>query len=133
MLADFRDWLKANWLDSNDKPIADHYHIGKINNNNEKSIGIYSTNGLKRVEAFGKNSSYDIAGISILVHWNKNANDTEIIARSLYETLRYVTNTAMGNSYVYIVEMSEGEPISIGTDDNGVYEYHIGLRLYYRR
>ena len=151
MLADFRDYLKGTGLANvelrstqgilqstegiltGNTLKADHYSIGKINNAQQKSIGIYSQNGFGRVEAFGLESSYDVAGVRILVHWNKNADETEIVSRILYDKLRYITNQPMGSSYVYMVEMTEGEPVFIGTDDNNVYEYHIGLLLYYKR
>lgn len=136
MLADFRDYIKTLEIAQHTyNGSGEHFSvgIGKIDNNKEYAIGIYSMNGLARVEAFGLNSSYDIAGIRILVHWNRNAKETEIASRDLYEKLRHLTNVAMGNSYIYIVEMDTGEPTFLGTDDNGVYEYHIALRLYYER
>jgi len=141
MLADFRDYVKtltiANriYIGSTELTPTERFSvgIGKIDNTKEYAIGIYSMNGLARVEAFGLNSSYDVAGIRILVHWNRNAKDTEIASRDLYGKLRHLTNVTMGNAYTYIVEMDTGEPTFLGTDENGVYEYHIALRLYYKR
>ena len=126
MLADFRDYLKT--LD-----IAEHYYIGKINNATEKAIGVYSMSNIAPVEAIGLASSYDVAGIRILIHWNKNADETEQTARTLYEALRHITNTDMGSTHVSMVSMDTGEPDFLGTDDNGVYEYHISLLVYYNR
>lgn len=126
MLTQFKDYLKT-------LNVADNYYIGKIDNLKEKTIGIYSMLNAERVEAFGRNSSYDIAGFRILVHWNKSMSETETAARRLYSAIRYIQDTVMTDKFVYYVDVSNGEPQFIGTDDNGVYEYHIMGFIYYRR
>lgn len=126
MLAELRDYLKT-------KGVATNYYIGKIENAKTETIGIYGMGNLKRVEAIGCESSYDIAGFQILLHWNRNANETEASARNLYQIIRYITDTDMGDVHVQYIDLDSGEPTFIGTDDNGVYEYHIAGRIYYRR
>ena len=142
MLAEFRTYLKSLNL-------AENYYIGKIDNTKLKTIGIYSQSNFRRVESIGKQSSYDIAGVRILVHWNKNARESEDAARKVFESIRYITGTDMTNSrqvvsngvtstetttvHVDYLDLLDAEPALIGTDDNGVYEYHISARLYYRR
>lgn len=127
MLATFKDYLKT--LD-----LADNYYIGKIDNTKLKTIGIYSQPGMRRIEAIGKASSYDVAGIRILVHWNKNARETEEAARNIFESIRYITDADISEEvHVNYLDLIEPEPNFIGTDDNGVYEYHISARIYYRR
>ena len=126
MLEELKDYLKT--LD-----LADYYYVGKLDNKREKAIGVYSTTSSRRIEAIGKESSYDKAGFRILVHWNKNAVETEATARQIYEALRYITNTEMGNVYVYYLDLDIGEPVFLGTDQENVYEYHISGTIYYRR
>ena len=81
-LANIRDFIKNFGF-------ADNYYIGKLDNKKDKSFGVYS---LKRneppVTAIGGESTYDIIGVSLLIHWNNNADETEITARQLYEKLR---------------------------------------------
>lgn len=126
MLAEFRDFLKS-------LNVATNYSIGKIDNAKMYSLGVYTATNLAPVEAIGKESKYDIAGVRILLHWNKNARETEAAARNLYEKIRYITNTDMGDVHVDYLRLDDGEPTFIGSDDNGVYEYHISARIYYRR
>lgn len=126
MLAEFRDFLKT-------LKVADNYYIGKIDNSKLKTIGVYSQGNLARVEAIGKDSSYDVAGVRILVHWNKNMRESEIASRSLFDKIRYITDVDMGDVHVDYLSVNENEPTFIGTDDNGVYEHHISARIYYRR
>lgn len=123
MLVQLKDYLKSQSL-------ADHYYIGKIDNAQLKVLGVYSDTS-ERVEAFGKNSSYEIAGFKILVHWNRNAKESEAEANLVYETLRYITNTEMTDIYVAFFDVDK--PIFVGTDDNNVYEYVINGRIYFGR
>lgn len=126
MLADIRDYLKTLIQ-------ADHFSIGKIDGTKDKSVGVYSDNSYMRIEAMGRKSSYDRAGIRILLHWDKNMRETEEVARDLYEKLRYITDTQMNNLYVYYLDLQYGEPVFVGTDDEGVYEYVIACIVYYKR
>lgn len=127
MLAEFKDYLKTLGLG------ADYYYIGKIENIKEKVIGVYSVGNFERVEAVGRKSSYDIAELQLLVHWNRNARESEEASRAVYEALRYIQNVDMGDIHVDFLDLEYGEPIFVGTDENNVYEYHIQLRIYYRR
>ena len=126
MLAEFRDYIKSF-------NIGDYFSIGKIDNSKNKSIGIYGDSNYTRIEAIGKESSYDIANIRILIHWNKNNKETEINARELYNNLRYQNDFDIDTIHVNFLDLTTGEPIFVGTDENGVYEYVITLQINYRR
>ena len=91
MIAEFKDYLKT-------KNVATYYYIGKIENSKEQVLGIYADGNTPRVEAVGKDSSYGTFGVRLLLHWNKNARETETQARSLFETIRYITNTDMSHT-----------------------------------
>jgi len=139
MIAEFRDYLKT-------LNVAENYYIGKIENSKEYTLGIYADSTTRRVEAFGKDGSYGTFGIRLLLHWNKNAKETEMSARSLFETIRYIQDTDMthtedtGDSseeastvHVQFIDWDYNEPIFVGTDANGVYEYVITGTIYYRK
>lgn len=126
MLSVFRDYIST-------LGIGEHFTIGKIDNSKDKSIGVYGDGYQRRVEAIGKCSSYDTAGIRILIHWTKNLADTETNARSLYESLRYITDTDMGEVHIQYFMLNYDEPVFLGTDENGVYEYMISGVAYYRK
>lgn len=127
MLAEFRDFLKT-------KIDADYFSIGKIDGTKDKSIGVYGDSSyLSRVEAIGRAKTYDRAGIRILVHWNKNMRETESVARELFENIRYITDTDMSGIHVHYLDLQYGEPVYVGTDTEGVYEYVIACVVYYER
>ena len=126
-LANIRDFIKTFGF-------AENYYIGKLDNKKDKSFGVYS---LKRndspVTAIGGDSTYDIIGVSILIHWNNNANKTEITARQLYEKLRTVKEIKINNTQIYMIQLLSPEPVDVGTDDKGIYERVIELKIYYER
>lgn len=126
-LAHIRDWLKTFDL-------AEHYYIGKLDNKQDRSLGIYTLKGNGApVTAIGTQSTYDIIGVSLLLHWSNNANETEVTARTLYEKLRTIKNFKINDKQIYMIELLVPEPIDVGTDDKGIYERVIEMNLYYER
>lgn len=157
-LADIRDWLKQ--LDSktiedinamsveevNDLDlkqlfktgyiIADHFYIGKLDNKEEKSIGVYqlqrssppgiAVGGLSNTKTFEKS-------VSILIHWNKNAKETELKALELYYKLLNSRNFKINNVKVNYIGLLVPEPVDVGTDDKNVYERVIQATFYYEK
>ncbi len=126
-LAHIRDWLKTF-------DVAEHYYIGKLDNKQDKALGVYTLKGNGApVTAIGTQSTYDIIGVSLLLHWNNNANETEVTARTLYEKLRTIKNFKINDKQIYMIELLVPEPIDVGTDDKGIYERVIEMNLYYER
>ena len=128
-LAEVRDWIKTF-------NAANNYYIGKIDNKQENSIGIYQRKTIDgpRVAIGGRTlASYDVKSISILIHWNKNANETEKRAQYLYNRLFEAELVVIGGIPVKMIALLQNEPVDVGTDDNNVYERVIELDLYYER
>lgn len=128
-LAEVRDWIKTF-------NAANNYYIGKIDNKQENSIGIYQRKTIDgpRVAIGGRSlTSYDVKSISILIHWNKNANETEKRAQYLYNRLFEAESVVIGETPIKMIALLQNEPVDVGTDDNNVYERVIELDLYYER
>lgn len=128
-LAEVRDWIKTF-------NAANNYYIGKLDNKQENSIGIYQRKTIDgpRVAIGGRSlASYDVKSISILIHWNKNANETEKRAQYLYNRLFEAESVVIGETPIKIISLLQNEPVDVGTDDNNVYERVIELDLYYER
>lgn len=129
LLSDVRDWMKSFGIGNN-------FYVGKLDNKQEKSIGIYSRKetAVPHMAIGGtKNSSYDVKRISVLVHWNKNAVETERAALSLFEKLGVQTDFEIGQTQVKYLRPMMSEPQDVGTDDSGVYERVIWFDLFYER
>lgn len=156
-LSDIKDWLKK--LDTktvsevcqmsvkelnqtivkeltNKSLIAEYIYIGKLDNKKEKSIGIYQ---LKRSNppniAIGGFSNTKIMekSISILVHWNKNAKETELKAYEIYYKLLCLRDFKINNKKVNYIKLLVPEPIDVGTDSSNVYERVIEATFYYEK
>ncbi len=129
-LAEVRDWLETLEL-------AEHCHIGRIENKKEKSLGVYgmARNG-RPVMAIGGGalSSYDVRGVSLLLHWTRNAAAAETAAAALWDAVACVTDVdTPGGAHIQYIEPLVPEPVPVGTDDGGVYEYVVEMNIYYRR
>lgn len=129
-LAEVRDWLKTI-------SAAEHFYIGKLDAKQDKSLGVYSRAALGQPPdiALGGLSCTKTAvkQVSILLHWNQNAKETEAAAQALFEALQAVEPIQIGQTQVAFLQLLVPEPVNVGTDDNGVYERVIWVDFYYRR
>lgn len=158
MLNDIKDWLKG--LDSitvremnemtvkettklqikqlfkSECIIADYFYIGKLDNKKEKSIGVYQlqNNTLDNIAIGGiENTKILKKPVSILIHWNKNAKETELKAFELYYKLINSRNFTINNIKVNFIKMLVDEPVDVGTDNSNVYERVIQAIFYYEK
>ena len=129
-MAEVRDWLKTI-------STAEHFYIGKLDAKQDKSLGVYSRAALGQPPdiALGGLSCTKTAvkQVSILLHWNQNAKDTEAAAQALFEALQAAEPIQIGQTLVALLQLLVPAPVDVGTDDNGVYERVIWVDFYYRR
>ena len=129
-LRDIKEWLKPQISDLNGA------YIGKIDASKEKIIGVYGRTSSSSKIAIGglDNTSTWIKQISILVHWSKNCDTTEIKAHEIYGLLRKYSckHTQVGGVDTYFKLLSD-EPVFVGADDNDVFEYVIDVQIIYKR
>lgn len=126
--------LKVKELFSKGYVVADHFYIGKLDHKKQKSIGVYQLQTTNPNIAVGglKNTKCKEKTVSILIHWNNNADETEVKALELYYKFMnarnfYITN----NILVNYIDLLVPEPIDVGTDNANVYERVIQARFYY--
>lgn len=125
-LSDVREWLKTLIN-------AEHYYVGKLDRKPEKAIGVYQRRPSPPVAAIGQPSSYEIKPISVLIHWNKNADVTEKAAYELYKKLGAAASLTLNDTPVKFISLLQSEPVDVGTDDNGIFERVIEFDIYYER
>ena len=127
-LKQIKDYFKAesSWTDS--------ISIGKIDNNQEKALCFYNS---KRNLAYspvigGKNNkSTYIKPITILLRYTKYQDSAENKIQEIYEF--FEGRTFLINQKRIFIMMNTDEPIDLGTDEKGVYEYSIEMDLYIER
>ena len=128
ILSDVKDWLKT-------LNVAEHYFVGKLDNKQDKSLGVYQRDAGRPGIALGglENTKYAVKRVSLLLHWNNNAKETETAAYELYEKLLTTDRPIIGGIQVYVISMQTAEPQDVGTDDAGIYERVIWADIYYER
>lgn len=126
-LKQYKDYFKENFK------WAESISIGKIDNNKEKAICFYDKRTQPYIGVVGgnKNKSTAIKPITILLRYTKNQNDAEVMAQKIYDFFNEKSFFIEGKR-IFIQMLYEG-PISLGTDDNNVYEYSIEFDSYEER
>lgn len=122
----------AQWLET--QVTANVWKIGTYDNSNQKTICVRNLTSNRNKTAIGGlvNTNTATKGISIVVHWNKDPNETERVAQSIH-ALFYGCSPMIGGYQTVLCDMRSDEPISVGTDDNGIYEYVIETWITYMR
>ncbi len=128
-LEDVRDFISGLAIAADD-----HVYMGKMDNKKEKSIGVYQ---LKQARpptiSLGNSGTYKVKPISLLVHWSKNARETEKAAFQLYETLRIIQNVTINDATIIYIQMLQEEPVDVDMDDKQIYERVIEINIFYER
>ncbi len=128
MLSKIRDHFKNEfqWIDS--------ISIGKIDNNQEKALCFYpSKRDSGHQNTFGgkKNRGYKLKKVTILLRYTKNQVSAEDMAQKIYDFFEE-RSFLIDEKRVFVVMQCE-DPIWLGTDDRGVYEYSFELDFYKER
>lgn len=127
LLSEVREYLKS-------KIECPHWYSGKIDASEEQCIGLYNIPSSTQNIALGglENTSYSTKALSILIHWTKNCDKAERKAQEVYNAL-FGQNGKIGEHRVIKFDMRTSEPINVGTDNNGIFEFVIETVVYYER
>ncbi len=116
--------------------ITENSYCGKMPDKQKKAIGVYH---LKPSHDSGtalggkQNRSYETKGISFLVHWNESPSESEDSAIRFQEALSGCRDVTINGHEIKFINISYDEPIPVGTDDDGIYEYVIECVFYLRK
>ena len=127
-ISDFKDWLKT-------KIDCPTWYTGGLRSTEEKAIVVYNGQAFINPMAIGgiQNSSYKGKGIRILVHWTKNVTESELKAQEVYKALHGLTNVEVAGKKIVQVNMRDPEPVYLGVDNSGIFEYVIDLEIIHER
>lgn len=128
-LADIRDWIKfLNYTAS------ENCYIGKLDNKKDKSIGVYQlkTSNETNIAIGGIDNTKTLEkSVSILIHWNKNAKETEEISNKIYNKFLESKEFVINDIKVNYIRLLVPEAVDVGTDDKNIYERVIQAIFYY--
>lgn len=128
LLRDIRDYIASLCIAEDE-----HCFCGRMPDKKDNSIGVYNLKTSRQpITALGSdiNRSYIVKAISLLIHWNKNPTETETAAIQLYNMLRSTRQIQVNGHNILFIQMLQEEPVSVDTDDNGVFEYVIECLFY---
>lgn len=109
-------------------------YAGDINANLERSIGVYNAKrgGIHKICIGGKACTKTLEKkISILIHWTDNPTLAEQEAERILDLLTDIRQYEAGDFIVRFLKCND--PVSVGKDDRGIYEYVIEAIVYYER
>ena len=130
-IADIRGWIASLGIAADNR-----VYIGKLDNKQQKSIGVYGRGGSgPPYIALGglEYTTYDTKPVSRLVHWNSDKEESEAAAYDLFEKIRNLSSLDIGDTHIHCIRLMVPEPQDVGTDDGGVFEYVIWLDFIYQR
>lgn len=108
--------------------LSDYTYMGNLDNKKDRSVGVYSRGSVSAYKkAVGGADSYNTKEVSLLVHWNKSPSQSEEAAYNLFNAVQNITSAD-----ILFVKMVNNEPVFIGTDKVGIFEYVIDFDVYYR-
>ena len=130
-LADIRDWLKTLKYTA-----SENCYIGKLDNKKDKSIGVYQlkTSNESNVAIGGIDNTKTMEkSVSILIHWNTNAKETEQKSYEIYNELLNAKNFIINEIKRTYIKLLVPEPVDVGTDSKNIYERVIQATFYYEK
>lgn len=128
-LSDIRDYIGSLGL-------ADYVYMAKMPDKKEKSIGVYNSkhsHSYRTAIGGSKLKSYGTKYVTFLVHWNKSPRDTENAAVALFDALQEIREATVNNSIIKFIQPLVEEPVSVDTDENGIYEMVIEAAVIYAK
>lgn len=109
-------------------------YAGNIDGNLERCIGVYASknNGAHKICIGGKACTKTLEKkISILIHWTDNPTFAEQEAERILDLLTDIRRYEAGGFIVRLLKCND--PVPVGKDDKGIYEYVIEAIVYYER
>lgn len=123
-LTDVRDWIK-------NFGIFQGCWIGRLSTKRDNTLGIYPLlNSPARREVLSDSlKSYDVTGISFLIHGSSDKNETERLAWFFYNRLASLQKPLINGKQVYFVRMLYDCPIDVGSEGE-IYEYTVQIEIF---
>lgn len=107
------------------------FYIGKIDETKEKAICFYpNKNPMAKSTAIGgkTNKSFTVKAVTVILRYGQNADIAEQKAEEIQaffdEQFLFINNKR-----VFVISRYE-EPVPLGTDDKGIYEYSFMFDFY---
>ena len=128
---DVMQWVKTLGAFDNETK----YTMARLDGTQIKRIGVYPRTDYAETDIAigGRDTTVTrIKPVQVLIHWTKNARDTENTAQALYDALAFNPRGVINNHPVSYIDLQSSEPIDLGADDNGIFERVIRFDIHYQ-
>lgn len=121
-LKTLKEWIKARI------PPNTPVYSGCIDAQKECNIGLYERDRGQYIQAIGgiDNNTYETRRYSLLVHWNKNYDQSEIVAGEIFNIFKKSTVIDGKNAFFRLLVSA---PVPMGKDDKGIFEFVINFDM----
>jgi hypothetical protein len=124
----FRDWLKSN------VDYGEWCGMGRMDKTKSKAICVYPNRGSEQANFIvgGEPATgYYVRTFQLLIRWGTDLDVAETKALELYSLLSNTVSNVLGHKILIIPQQKE--PVFLGSDDKGVYEYTLLVTVYYEK
>lgn len=129
---DVMQWLKTLGAPSG----VAGWTMARMDVSKEKRIGVWQRPQRSGMEsAIGGDAATltRCKHVQLLVHWTKNAHDTELAAQALYDAVRAADHPTIGDRTASYIDLLMPEPADLGAEDaSGIFERAIWLDIYHQ-
>lgn len=126
---DVMQWLKSLGVPEG----VGGWTMARLDASNERRLGVYQRPSYDGMQVPFDGSTLTVTKlVEVLVHWTRNAHETELAAQALYDAVRAARRPTIGGERVAYVDLRMPEPADLGADDNGIFERMLWLDIYYQ-
>lgn len=130
-IADVLAWIKSLGGPSG----TEGWTMARLDATKEHRIGVYQRPdyGGSGIALGGSASTVTrVKRVQVLVHWDRNARDTEAAAQSLYDAVAASARPTIGTKTATYINLALPEPVDLGATEDGIFERVIWLDIYYQ-
>ena len=127
---DVMQWLEAlmpeGW--------ADGWTMARLDVSKERRIGVYQRpQRIGMGIALGRATVTECKHVQLLVHWTRNAHETELAAQALYDAIAAADHPAIGTRTASYIDLLMPEPADLGAEEaSGIFERAVWLDIYHQ-
>lgn len=130
-IGNIRDWFEQKY-----PGFEGGYYVGRLQNTGvEKQISFRSGVAPEPVIAIGGTgqNTYETIAVNTIIHWMKDANQTDIKAREIRDSLFSCNDVVTTINSHRVIHLNIRNFIDIGIDSNGIQEYALDFEIIYQR
>lgn len=123
------------WLQSLGAPEGvQGWTMARMDASKERRIGVWQRDaGGGMGIAIGRARATRCKRIQLLVHWTRDAHETELAAQALYDAIAACRRPSIGGAEADWIDLAMPEPADLGADGAGIFERAIRLDIYHQQ